>query len=83
MLKISHDELSMRLNKNGWAWHMISTLTPGVVRIQMADDGEEETGWRECVEAPTLQEAVDKAEKLVDEISADDFFKKFVRSRGD
>ena len=72
-----HDEklqtmLDERLNKNGWTWHLVSNLTPGVYRIQMGDDGDEETCWRECVEAPTLEDAIVKAEDLVNSINAHD-----------
>ena len=64
-------ELTRRLNHNGWCWHLINTGVgiPGV-RIQMGDDGEDETGWRKCVEAPTLEEAIQEAEKLVRSINA-------------
>lgn len=75
MAQITQEELSRRLNKNGWAWHLISNLTPGVIRIQMGDDGEEETGWRKCIEAPTLEQAVAKAEKLVNSINAYEYGK--------
>ena len=67
------EELTRRLTKNGWAWHLVSTVTPGVVRIQMGDDGDEETGWRKCVEAPTLEEAIVKGEELVNSINAYDY----------
>lgn len=70
MAQISQEELSRRLNKNGWAWHLVSYLTPGIVRIQMGDDGEEESMWRKCVEASTLEEAVTEAERLVNSINA-------------
>lgn len=75
MAQISAEELSRRLNKNGWAWHLISNATPGVIRIQLGDDGEDETGWRKCVEAPTLDEAVSKAEKFVESINAYEYGK--------
>ncbi len=80
MSQITEDELNRRLNKNGWMWHMISNLTPGVIRIQMADDGEEESGWRKCVEAPTLEEAVTEAEKLVNSINAYEYGNQNARS---
>lgn len=73
MAQITPQELSRRLNKNGWAWHSISNITPGVIRIQLGDDGEEETGWRKCIEAPTIEEAIDGAERFVESISADDY----------
>jgi hypothetical protein len=73
MSSISQEELSLRLNKNGWSWCLISNLTPGIIRIQLSDDGEDETGWRKCVEAPTLEEAVNEAEKLVNSINAYDY----------
>jgi hypothetical protein len=75
-MNITQEELSSRLNKNGWAWHLVSNITPGVIRIQMADDGEEETGWRKCVEAATLEDAVMEAEKLVNSINAYDYGRK-------
>lgn len=70
MAQITQEELDKRLNKNGWMWHLISNLTPGVIRIQLADDGEEESNWRKCVEAPTLEQAVAEAEELVNSINA-------------
>lgn len=70
MSSISQEELSQRLNKNGWSWCLISNATPGIIRIQLSDDGEDETGWRKCVEAPTLEEAISEAEKLVNSINA-------------
>ena len=71
---ISQKEINERLNKNGWSWHLISSLRNGI-RIQLGDDGEEETGWRKCVEAPTLKEAIDKAEELVNNINAYEYGK--------
>jgi hypothetical protein len=73
MPSISQDELSLRLNKNGWVWCLISNATPGIVRIQLSDDGEEETLWRKCVESTSLEEAVNEAEKLVNSINAYDY----------
>lgn len=70
MTQITQEELSRRLNKNGWAWFLISNATPGVVRIQLGDDGEEETLWRKCIEAPTLEQAVNDAEKFVESVNA-------------
>ena len=81
MSKITQEELSNRLNKNGWNWHLISNLTPGVIRIQMGDNHEEETGWRKCVEALTLTQALEKAERLVNEISADDYYSRYVEGQ--
>lgn len=70
MTQISAEELAERLNKNGWSWCLISNATPGVIRIQLSDDGEEETLWRKCIEAPTLEQAVIEAEKFVESINA-------------
>lgn len=70
MAQITEQELNTRLNKNGWAWHLISNATPGIVRIQLGDDGEEESGWRKCIEAPTLEQAVNDAETFVKSINA-------------
>lgn len=73
MTEITQEDLSRRLNKNGWSWFLVSNLTPGVIRIQMGDDGKEESGWRKCVEAPTLEEAIKEAEKLIESINAYDY----------
>lgn len=70
MAQITADELTKRLNKNGWAWDLISNATPGVIRIRLGDDGEEETLWRKCIEAPTLEQAVMDAEAFVESINA-------------
>lgn len=74
MSQITQEELSRRLNKNGWSWCLISNLTPGIIRIQLSDDGEEETGWRKCIEAPTIEEAVNKAEDFVTNTNAYKYF---------
>lgn len=75
MAEITEEEVNRRLNKNGWAWHLISNLTPGVIRIQLGDDGEEETNWRKCIEAPTLEKAVKDAESFVESINAYEYGK--------
>jgi hypothetical protein len=72
-MSITEADLDRRLNVNGWGWMLISTLTPGVVRIQLANAGEEDWGWRACVEAPTLEEAVAQAEALVNSTSASEY----------
>ncbi len=41
----------------------------------MSENGEEDAGWRKCVEAPTLEEVVSEAEKLVNNISPDDYWR--------
>lgn len=75
MIEITQAELSKRINKNGWQWCLISNATPGVIRIQLSDDGEEEMGWRKCVEAPTLDEAVLAAEQFVTSITPDEYWR--------
>lgn len=50
-------------------------MTPGIIRIQLSDDGEEETGWRKCIEAPNLEQAVFDAEKFVASINAYEYGK--------
>lgn len=77
-MKITQEELSKRLNKNGWNWCLVSNLTPGIIRIQLSDDGEEETGWRKCIEAPSLEQAVEKAEKFVGSINAYEYGKQAI-----
>lgn len=51
----------------GWAWGLVSTLSPGVIRIQLHSDGEEEDMMRRCVESPTFEEAVAEAIKFTNE----------------
>lgn len=75
MAQITELELNRRLNKNGWMWFLISNLTPGVIRIQLGDDGEEETNWRKCIEAPTLEQVVKDAEAFVESINAYEYGK--------
>lgn len=72
---ITQKELNKRLNKNGWMWFLISNLTPGIIRIQLGDDGEEESGWRKCIEAPTLEQAVMEAEAFIESINAYEYGK--------
>ncbi len=79
MSKISSEELSLRLNKNGWSWCLISNLTPNMIRIQLSDDGEEETGWRKCIEAPTIEQAVEAAERFVLSINAYEYGSQIAR----
>ena len=62
-------ESTEKLNKNGWQWMLVSTATPGAIRIQLGEAGDEETCWRRCVEAKTLSEAIKKAEQLVESIN--------------
>jgi hypothetical protein len=76
MSQITANELTERLNKNGWKWHLLSNITPGVVRIQLGDDGTEETLWRKCIEAPTLEQAVDAAEVFVGSVNAYEYGRK-------
>jgi len=61
--------LDRRLNKNGWQWHLVSTIG-GIVRIQLGDDGVDESGWRKCVEGETLEEAIAQGEQLVESVNA-------------
>ena len=51
-------------------WCLISNASPGIIRIQLSDDGEDETGWRKCIEAPTLEQAVKDAEAFIESINA-------------
>jgi hypothetical protein len=73
MAQISQEELDERLNKNGWAWHLISNTTPGIIRIQLGSDGEEEDGWRKCIEAPTPEQALNEAERFINSISTSEY----------
>lgn len=73
MSKITQEELDRRLNKNGWSWHLISNATPGIIRIQLGSDSQEEDGWRKCIEAPSLEQAVNDAEKFIASISATEY----------
>ncbi len=62
---------------DGWIIGLISTLTPGVFRIQLLDDGEEELGWRKCVEAPTLEKAAEEAIKFTNRVSVDEYHREY------
>lgn len=64
---------------NGWACALISTLTPGIIRIQLMSPGEHEPGWRKCVEAPTFEEALEKARKFTHSITWQDFEKQIMK----
>jgi hypothetical protein len=68
--------LDAHLNKNGWQWCLVSTLTPGVVRIQMgaADQGDEfDEPWRKCFEGATPEEAIAMAEEFITRVSAQEY----------
>jgi len=54
---------------NGWECGLVSTLTPGIVRIQLMSPGEFEPGWRKCIEAPTFDEALEKAAEFTASIT--------------
>ena len=74
-MSYSQEEMDARLKKNGWDWFLVSTMTPGVVRLQMGQGGEEETMWRKCFEGPTLEQAVIDAEAFIAVTSASDYGK--------
>jgi hypothetical protein len=74
-MSLTQKEMDARLHKNGWDWFLISTVTPGVVRLQMGSDGEIETLWRKCFEAPTIEQAVSEAEQFISTISAEEYGK--------
>lgn len=61
---------------NGWQIALISTLTPGIVRIQLMSPGEHEPGWRKCVEAPTFDEALEKAIEFTQGITWQEYGRK-------
>lgn len=72
---MEQEELDKRLKKNGWDWFLFSNLTPGIIRLQMGAEVETLTEWRKCFEAPTLEEAVTKAEEFISQISADEYYR--------
>ena len=59
-MEINFEEIESKLG-NGWACGLVSTATPGIVRIQLMSPGEFEPGWRKCIEAPTFEEALEMA----------------------
>ena len=52
-----------------WACGLVSTLTPGMIRIQLMSPGEFEPGWRKCVEASTFERALEKAIEFTNNIT--------------
>jgi len=72
-MEMTQTELDKRLHKNGWDWFLVSTMSPDIVRLQMGQDGNEETMWRKCFEAPNLEKAVEDAEKFIQTISASEY----------
>jgi len=72
---MTQEELDRRLKKNSWNWFLFSNLTPGIVRLQMGAEVETLTEWRKCFEAPTLEEAVKKAEAFISQTSADEYYR--------
>ena len=53
----------------GWVCGLISTLTPGIIRLQLMSPGEFEPGWRKCIEASTFEKALEKASKFTNSIT--------------
>lgn len=50
-----------RLLGPGWACYLISNRTEGVIRLQLTNAGDDERGWRKCIEGPDLDTAVRRA----------------------
>jgi len=75
MAEISTEELDARLNRNNWNWCLISQPEPGKFRLQMSDNGEEETGWRKCFIGNSVEEVAQEAEKLVQTTNAYEYGK--------
>ncbi len=59
--------LDEKLTKHGWQWNLMSTLTEGIIRVQIAPEGEGFEHRIKCFNGATLTEAVDDAEKYIQE----------------
>ena len=58
---------------NGWVCGLVSTVTPGIFRIQLMSPGEFEPGWRKCIDASTFDQALDKASEFTKSITWQDY----------
>ena len=54
--------LDNKLTKHGWQWNLISTLTEGIIRMQIAPAGEFYEHRIKCFNGKTLEEAAHAAE---------------------
>ena len=57
--------LDKKLNKYGWQWNLVSTLTEGIIRVQIAPAGEGYEPRIKCFNGKTLKETADDAEKYI------------------
>lgn len=57
--------LNKKLTKHGWQWNLVSTLSEGIVRVQIAPKGEGFEHRIKCFNAETLEEAATAAEKYI------------------
>lgn len=57
----------------GWSCGLVSQLIPGMWRVQLHDAGEYELGWRKCIEAPTLEEAVQAAIEFTHKTTVEEY----------
>ena len=57
--------LDKKLTKHGWQWNLVSTLTEGIIRVQIAPVGPCYESRIKCFNAETLEEAANNAEKYV------------------
>lgn len=60
----------------GWTCGLMSN-TPGLFRLQLHDDGDVELGWRKCIEAPTLEEAVKSAIEFTHKTTVEEYQKQY------
>ena len=59
--------MDKRLKKHGWQWNLISTLSEGVVRVQIAPTGIMFETRIKCFNGSTLEDAITQAEKYIND----------------
>ena len=74
------EEITAKLY-NGWVCGLVSTLTLGIVRIQLMSPGEFEPGWRKCIETPTLEKSITAAEIFTQNITWQEYGRKVLNGK--
>ncbi len=64
---------------DGWACALLSTATPGIFRLQLMNDGEEELGFRKCIESETLEGAVKGAIEFTNKVTVNEYMQEYYK----
>ena len=78
MIEIDFEKIDNALG-NGWVCALILTLTPGIVRIQLMSPGEFEPGWRKCIEAESLDKALNDAIEFTHKVTWQEYGKEIIQ----